>query len=241
MGLGSLTDSVLNKEVAHQPAPFGASADADNESAAAVRMIQQRILWYFADPMCSWCWGFAPVIGAIRDAYREQLQVALMMGGLRPGTKEPVTPQFREEILHHWREVHRRTGQPFAFEGAMPEGFVYDTEPPSRAVVVVGELNAEATFSYFKSVQAAFYAQQQDVTKADTLAALAEQHGVATAQFLQRFHSEDAKQKTQMHFHQTRQAGVRGFPTVVLQNDSGYALLTVGYRPLDELKPEIDA
>src|SRR4030067_3072696 len=126
------------------------------------------------------------------------------MGGLRRGTRDPATPQFREEILHHWREVHRRTGQPFAFEGAMPEGFVYDTEPPSRAVVVVGELNAEATFSYFKSVQAAFYAQQQDVTKADTLAALAEPHGVAAAQFLQRFHSEAEKQKRHMHFHQNR-------------------------------------
>ena len=100
-------------------------------------MAQERILWYFADPMCSWCWGFTPAIGAIKESYSDRLKIALMLGGLRPGTTEPVTPKFREETLHHWQDVHKMTGQPFAFEGAMPEGFVYDTEPASRAVIAV--------------------------------------------------------------------------------------------------------
>ncbi len=204
-------------------------------------MIDRPILWYFADPMCSWCWGFSPVIGAIHDTYRGQLRVALVLGGLRPFTKVPVTPEFREEILHHWHVVQRRTGQPFAFDGAMPEGFVYDTEPPSRGVVAIAELNPEAIFPYFNSIQTAFYAQQRDVTQADTLATLAEQHGVPAAQFLERFDSEDARKKTRQHFRQTRRAGIRGFPTVVLQNESGLAPLASGYRPFAELGPEIDA
>jgi putative protein-disulfide isomerase len=200
-----------------------------------------RILWYFADPMCSWCWGFAPVISAIKETYADQLKVALLLGGLRPGTTEPMTAALREEILHHWHEVHRRTGQPFTFEEAMPAGFVYDTEPPSRAVVAVAEIKPEETFPYFKSVQAAFYAHRQDVTQTQTLAALAEAHHIAVPQFLERFHSEDVKAKTRMHFQQTQQAGVRGFPTVVLQDASGSTLLTRGYRAFEELQPEIEA
>ncbi len=73
------------------------------------------ILWYFADPMCSWCWGFSPAIEAVRDAYRKRMKIALVLGGLRPGTTEPMTPTTREEILHHWHAVHERTGQPFHF------------------------------------------------------------------------------------------------------------------------------
>jgi putative protein-disulfide isomerase len=203
-------------------------------------MASQRILWYFADPMCSWCWGFAPVISAIKEAYAEQMKIALMLGGLRPGTTEPMTPQSREEILHHWQDVHRMTGQSFDFEDALPEGFVYDTEPPSRAVIAVAGIDAETTFAYFKAVQAAFYAYGQDVTRADTLAALAEEHNIDKARFLERFHSEDARKLTQRHFEVTRQTGVRGFPTVVLQNEAGGTLLTNGYRPLAELTPEID-
>lgn len=113
-------------------------------------MNRPRTLWYFADPMCSWCWGFTPVISAIREQYQDRLGFELIMGGLRPGTTEPVTPQFRDEILHHWREVHRRSGQPFRFDGALPDGFIYDTEPPSRAAIAVAELNPSLAFPYFK-------------------------------------------------------------------------------------------
>jgi putative protein-disulfide isomerase len=123
----------------------------------------------------------------------------------------------------------------------MPAGFVYDTEPPSRAVVAVAEIKPEQTFAYFKSVQAAFYAHRQDVTRTQTLAALVEAHHIAAPQFLERFHSADVKEKTRMHFQQTQQAGVRGFPTVVLQDASGSTLLTRGYRAFEELQPEIEA
>ena len=203
-------------------------------------MSPPRVLWYFADPMCSWCWGFSPMISAIKKTYSEQVKIALMLGGLRPGTTDPMTPKSREEILRHWRDVREMTGQPFAFEGALPEGFIYDTEPPSRAVIAVAELNPEAIFSYFKSVQEAFYTKQQDVTQVETLAALAERHDIDRQQFLERFGSEDMKQKTRTHFQVTREAGVRGFPTIVLQNESSSTLLTNGYRPFGELKPKIE-
>lgn len=203
-------------------------------------MAQERILWYFADPMCSWCWGFTPVISAIKASYSDRVKIALMLGGLRPGTTEPVTPKFREETLRHWRDVHKMTGQPFAFEGAMPEGFVYDTEPASRAVITVAEIIPEATFPYFKSVQEAFYARGQDVTKTKTLAELAEQHNIDKPRFLERFESEDVKNKTHTHFRITRESGVRGFPTIVLQAGSGQRLLTNGCRPLEELRLELE-
>ena len=204
-------------------------------------MTQQRVLWYFADPMCSWCWGFAPVMTAIKETYSDRFRIALVLGGLRPGTNEPVTSQFRDEILHHWRDVQRMTGQPFAFEGAMTDGFVYDTEPASRAVITVSEFDPETTFPYFKSVQAAFYAQGRDITQAHTLATLAEPYGVKPQQFLERFNSEEARTRTLKHFEVTRQSGVRGFPTAVLQNESGHRLLTNGYRPFEELRPQIEA
>ena len=122
----------------------------------------ESTLWYFADPMCSWCWGFSPVVQRLKEKYLHRMKFALVLGGLRPYTREPITDKLREEILHHWREVMRMTGQAFRFENALPEGFVYDTEPPSRAVVTMGELQPDAVFPFFKSLQQAFYAQGRD-------------------------------------------------------------------------------
>lgn len=204
-------------------------------------MAAPRILWYFADPMCSWCWGFAPVMSAVKDTYQHRLQLALVMGGLRPGTTEAVTPQFREETLQHWRDVQTRTGQAFKYDGALPDGFVYNTEPPCRAVVAVEDLKPEAKFAYFMSVQAAFYAEQQDVTLPETLAGLAEREDIAKERFLDRFYAADIQQRTQVHFEQTYRAGIRGFPAVVMQRGADFKLLNYGFAPLEELRPKIDA
>jgi putative protein-disulfide isomerase len=201
----------------------------------------QRVIWYFADPMCSWCWGFAPVISAIKDTYQGPVQLALMMGGLRPGTTQPMTPEQRAEILHHWQEVHRRSGQPFKFDGALPDGFVYDTEPACRAVITMLDLNAAVAFAYFKSIQAAFYAEGRDVTQTQMLAELAVAQGEDVDRFRERFLSEEMQRMTHAHFRQTAEIGIRGFPTVILQRDGRFDVLTYGYRPLEELKPKLEA
>lgn len=203
-------------------------------------MSPPSILWYFADPMCSWCWGFSPVIEQLRSVYDKRLNIALMLGGLRPGTTEPMSPQTRDEILHHWHEVHKLTGQNFSFEGALPEGFIYDTEPASRAVIAVAELGPDKIFPYFKSIQAAFYVDQVDVTKAENLAELSSQQGFTSDQFLTHFHSDAVIQKTQLQFEGSRQAGVRGFPSLVLQNDSDFQFIARGYSTFDDLSQQIE-
>jgi putative protein-disulfide isomerase len=201
----------------------------------------EPVLWYFADPMCSWCWGFSPVIEAVRDVYRPKLKIALVLGGLRPGENAPMTPAGREEILHHWHQVYERTGQSFKFEGAMPEGFVYDTEPPSRAVAAIGSLVPELVFPLFKAIQHAFYAEGRDVTLSPVLAELASGLGVENDRFLQAFESDAARARTLAHFRQARQAGVRGFPAMILQKGEQLHQIANGCLPLETVIQSIDA
>ncbi len=198
------------------------------------------LLWYFADPMCSWCWGFSPVIETLRDEYRERMKIALVLGGLRPGETAPMTAAGREDILHHWHQVHERTGQPFRFEDALPEGFVYDTEPASRAVAAIGGIESALIFPLFKAIQSGFYAEGRDVTQADVLAELAAGLGVAAARFLSAFDSDEARARTQAHFRQARQAGVRGFPTLIVQRDAQLHPVSNGCQPLETVRAAIE-
>ena len=55
---------------------------------------------YFADPMCSWCYGFAPTVRALRRRYGEVLPIRVVMGGLRPGTTEPMPEKARRGLVH---------------------------------------------------------------------------------------------------------------------------------------------
>jgi len=197
-------------------------------------------LWYFADPMCSWCWGFSPVLDEIKKSYGANLNIALILGGLRPGTREPITQESREEILHHWHAVQKTTGQVFDFDDSLAEGFVYDTEPACRAVIAMSGIEPEYTLPYFKTVQEAFYRDKKDVTDGFVLAELACMFGVDKDIFMQFFNKENVREKTQLHFQHTRQAGVRGFPTIIIQAEKSFNMLANGYRPYEEVSKEID-
>jgi len=204
-------------------------------------VMKEKTLLYIADPMCSWCWGFMPVIEKMRNEYNGQLKLELLMGGLRPGTKNPMHSAQRQEILHHWEAVNRMTGQPFRFEGALPEGFTYDTEPASRGVVTASLINPESVFPFFKAVQSAFYAEQQNVTDSVVLAELAGSAGLDMQHFMRIFESELARNLTLEHFHRSRRLGASGFPTVIMVEDgAGYRFLTRGYSPFQRLRPTLE-
>ncbi|WP_332764061.1 DsbA family protein [Phenylobacterium sp.] len=196
-------------------------------------------LIYFADPMCSWCYGFSPVIGQIRQAFGRSLPIRLVMGGLRPGTDTPTTEKAKIELVGHWGHVHEATGLPF--DGAVLDrpGFLYDTDPAARAVVRVRRDDPEKALIYLGRVQQAFYAENQDVTKAETLANLAAELGVDRDAFLADFETDDLKHETWADYGTSQRAGVTGFPTLVAGPgaDGTYGVVTRGYQPADQVLP----
>ena len=62
-------------------------------------------------------------------------------------------------------------------------------------------------------------------------------HGSRTFAF---YESDEIKRKTQLHFQNTRQAEVRGFPTLVINTGSDFKKISAGYSSFDVLKVEID-
>lgn len=141
-------------------------------------------LVYFADPMCSWCWGFAPALGKIRAAFGDALPVRLIMGGLRPGAASAMTAAAKQEVRTHWEHVRDATGQPFDFGFFDRAEFVYDTDPAARAVVALRRSDPDAALEYFERVQRAFYADNRDVTSAAVLADIAAESGADRDAFL---------------------------------------------------------
>ena len=199
----------------------------------------EREILYLTDPMCSWCWGFAPVIDAIRSEFGHTVPVRLVVGGLRVGTREAMTPEVREFVLHHWREVQNTTGQEFRFDFEMPDGFTYDTEPSCRAVVAVRRIASEKTFAYFHRLQRAFYLENRDVTDFEVLAGEAAEVGIDSTRFRTLFTDPELKNETVGDFMFSTNLGIRGFPSVVLKCDDEYRLLTIGYRAFYVLQGRI--
>jgi len=194
-------------------------------------------LLYVMDPMCSWCWGFAPVAQAlIAQAAAAGVATRVVPGGLRRGGNA-LDGSTRKYILEHWQAVAEATGQPFRYDGAMPDGFVYDTEPACRALVAARELDAERVWPLLTLIQRSFYEQGVDVTRAPQLVELAEQVGFDRERFAQHFASHDVRAATAADFSWVQDLGIAGFPTLLAERNGQLALLTNGYQPLDRLQP----
>ncbi len=194
-------------------------------------------LIYFADPMCSWCYGFSPVLDQVRRAYGDALPVRVVMGGLRPGTDTPMTPERARELAGHWTHVTEATGLPFDPAVLNRPGFLYDTDPAARAVVVARREGEGVAVRYLAAAQRAFYAENRDVTQGEVLAELAEELGLDGPRFLADWASDAAKQETWRDYALSQRAGVTGFPTLVggPNADGAFGVVTRGYAPPEQV------
>ncbi len=202
-------------------------------------------LIYVGDAMCSWCYGFAAPLDQLladpQDA--SPLQLALVMGGLRPFTTEAITAERAKELGGHWHHVAEASGQPFASgpETAMQQpGFVYDTEPAARATVSVRSLWPKLVWRYFKAVQHAFYAEGRNVTEPGVLADIAEVMGIPRAEFAKAFASQTMRDATLQDFQQSQAWSIRGFPTLIAEHGDHLHLVGSGFMPIDALRAALN-
>ena len=93
-------------------------------------------LIYVGDPMCSWCYGIAPEWQKVKTEYKDKLEIDYVMGGLRPYFEKPIS-EMKDFLSEHWEHVHEASNQPFNYAILDRSDLNYDTEPPSRAVVVI--------------------------------------------------------------------------------------------------------
>ena len=186
--------------------------------------------------MCSWCWGIAPELETLVDAHPE-LPLSIVVGGLRPGPNaQTVGPELAGYLAHHWEEVQRRSGQPFDRALLDDHGWLYDTEPACRAVVVMRELAPHETFRFFQRLQQAFYAEGRAVWDPEIYGELIEGFDVAPDEFLEAFGSPDAVKATWRDFSLARSWGINGFPTIVLRQGSTGQVIARGYTTADDME-----
>jgi putative protein-disulfide isomerase len=194
---------------------------------------------YFADPMCSWCWGFAPNMHRVAERHPD-IPVRLGMGGLYPGVTRPMSDKVKQEVRNHWTHVEEASGQPFDHAFFEREGFVYDTLPASQALVAAKQMTGGNGMDFLDRLHAAFYRDNRDVTDREVLADIGEEHGLDRASFMEAMTSDRVRQLTERDIHFARQLGVQGFPCLLGFDEERYRLISMGFQTWDWLEKVID-
>ncbi|MBL4606347.1 MAG: DsbA family protein [Pseudomonadales bacterium] len=74
---------------------------------------RQATLYYFHDPMCSWCWGFRPTWLKLQEHLPQNIKVEYVLGGLAADNDQPMPQDMREMLQGTWRQIHRELGADF--------------------------------------------------------------------------------------------------------------------------------
>ena len=184
------------------------------------------VLYYVADPMCSWCWGFTPTIEALNA--HDQIALRYVMGGLAHDSDEPMPADMRAYVQGAWREVAARTGARFNWtfwEECQPRRSTY---PACRAVLAAA--GQDRGPAMFHRIQHAYYLEAQNPSNDEVLVHLAAEFGLDTERFAADLSSASIAAALQDEFHLRRRLQATAFPSLVLELKGTYRWLSRGWK-----------
>lgn len=178
-------------------------------------------LLYIADPMCSWCYGFAGELAKLEFAFGGRLELRYVMGGLAPDTDEPMPEATRQMVQQAWRDVAARTGAEFNHEFWARCAPRRSTYPACRAVIAAGLQRDEARPAMFAALQRAYYREAKNPSEVATLIDVAGSLDPALdlEQFGRDLGSGAVEEALRAEIAEARRCAVTGFPSLVREGE----------------------
>lgn len=198
---------------------------------------------YVMDPMCSWCWAFAPTMKQLQQQYPD-ISVEYLMGGLAPDSDAPMPQSLQQTIQSTWRHINQHTGTSFNHDfwtTCQPRRSTY---PACRAVLAAEQLREGCTSDMINAIQQAYYLDAKNPSDISTLSDIAVNLGLDEDTFIQLMESESIETLLQQHLKLSRQIGANGFPSLYLATDNNTLVpISLGYSDWEtverKLKQEI--
>lgn len=203
-------------------------------------------LIYVGDPMCSWCYGFGKEMTALK-AMHPNLELEIVLGGLRAGGTELLTNEGKQFRLMHWARVEAASGLPFNRDAFIKlENFIYDTEPVCRAVVTARRLQPESdVLAVFRALQYAFYAEGRNTTNGKILSEVGAKElrdqgfEVSDDAYFVEFNNQATIAEARNDFNKARKLGVNSFPALLLDTGKEIVEVSPGYAHAEQLDQQL--
>ncbi len=200
-------------------------------------------LFYFYDPLCGWCYGFSPVIKALEEKYKKLISFEAISGGMVLGERVKPLSEMHSYLREAMPRLEDMTGVKFGekYMEIFEEGTIMlNSETPCIAMTVFKSMSTQSSIQFASALQKALYFDGVDLNQLVNYKTIVESFNLPWEVFSEKMQSEDYKRKTYKEFEISQQAGVSGFPSVVLQIEEQGYLIARGYRPENEMVQVID-
>lgn len=137
-------------------------------------------LYYFHDPMCSWCWAFRPFWNEIVAGLPDNVQCQRILGGLAPDTDQVMPIEMQAKLQGVWQKIQQTvpdTQFNFEFwEKCTPRRSTYAA---CRAVIAARRQNSQYEETMILAIQQAYYLEARNPADKGALIELANEIGGA--------------------------------------------------------------
>ena len=186
-------------------------------------------LYYVHDPMCSWCWAFAPALNRLIERLPPGVGVKKLLGGLAPDTDEAMPQEMRERLQQTWQRIEQNVpGTHFNFDfwqQCQPRRATY---PACRAVLAARRQNADETMN--AAIQRAYYQQARNPSDNTTLVKLAGELGLDVGSFESDLTAPRTNMELAREIQAAEELGVDSYPSLVLVVDGGRWPVPIDYN-----------
>jgi putative protein-disulfide isomerase len=176
-------------------------------------------LYYFHDPMCSWCWAFRPIWNDVVTRLPGNVVGKRILGGLAPDTDQPMPAEMQVKLKGIWQRIQQTVpGTAFNFEfwtACTPRRSTYAA---CRAVIAARKQDLDKEEAMISALQQAYYLDAKNPADLSTLFELASDIGLDRERFEADMKSSAVNQALMREIEFTQTQNVKGFPTLLLEN-----------------------
>ncbi|MCC3860115.1 DsbA family protein [Pseudemcibacter aquimaris] len=195
-------------------------------------------LYYIHDPMCSWCYGFAPTWQKIMDQLPDDIAVEYVVGGLAPDSDEPMPEATTRMVKGAWHKINEMLGTEFNFdfwENNTPRRSTY---PACRAVLAARAQGYEKEM--IAAIQTAYYRHALNPSDDHVLIGLADELSMGIEKFKSDLNSDEINQELMGQIMLSRKLTHRGFPSLVLAHNGNHHFIEHDYLDADVTLSKVD-
>lgn len=172
-------------------------------------------LYYFHDPMCSWCWGFRPTWLKLQNSLPETVAVEYVLGGLAPDNDQAMPIRMQAMLKNTWQRIHDELGTEFNFDFWDNNTPRRSTYPACRAVIAANQQGKEQEMIH--AIQQAYYLRALNPSDDAVLKQLAAELHLDETRFSHDLNSDESQQSLDRQTKLTKSWMIPGFPSLVLQ------------------------
>lgn len=195
-------------------------------------------LYYVYDPMCSWCYAFAPTFEKVKESLPANVKIIYVPGGLAPHTNEAMPLAMREKIQSIWYQIEDVVGTKFNHD-------FWTNCTPKRSTYLACQATLAAKMQdkeeeMINAIQEAYYLRAMNPSEEETMITLAEELNLDIKLFKNNLNSEETIKSFTEKMNLRRKLNLNSFPSLAIKYKKEIYPINIKYNDPKAILEQIE-